>query len=609
MENSLDINKISAEVISELAKSVTVKVVERCKNYISDTLKKKEIDFGDAYIDYLNYAKSTHEKIKTLLYRHNAKDIYSFYECVGLRRGRKVVDTSDVNNVLNIGNKIIITGTGGIGKSVMMKHFFLNVIQSTDYIPILIELRGLNEFNEKNVKLFDYIYGVMENLKLRIEKEYFKYSLETGCYVVLLDGFDEVKNEISKQVTSQILSLSEKYPDNHYIVTSRQSDEFIGWNQFEEIHSMPLSKKQALSLIQKIEYDENIKNKFYKELDEYLYDKYETFASNPLLLTIMLLTFENRLSIPDKLNDFFEQAFTTLFHAHDATKGGYKRDIQSKLGYEDFKSVFSYFCFKSFFKSDYKFSEDKVLEYIGFAKKNNIVITDFDSSDFLKDLINSVCMLVREGLEYRFSHRSFQEYFAALYTTQLDDSQQEQFLKSWLKDDYFRITSNYLDMLYELQPKRFVKNVIAPAIRELHGLVLNNGNSEEYLIDLMYNEISLQENEDGEKILSIASNEFYYRDMIERSCNIGGLLKNEDKARTQRKKESRDKLIKILEDDYGMDIEVKLKEIKYYGHMKLVLECFDFIIERYKFAVKYIENIDKDILEGKDGFLSMLDEL
>jgi hypothetical protein len=603
MENSLDINKISAEVISELAKSMSLKVVERCKNYISGTLKKNKIDFGNAYTDYLNYAKSTHEKIKTLLYRRNAKDIYSFYECVRLRRGSEVVDASDVNNVLNIGKKIIITGTGGIGKSVMMKHFFLNVIQSTGYIPILIELRGLNEFDEKDVNLFDYIYRVMENLKLRIEKEYFKYSLETGCYVVLLDGFDEVKNEISKQVTSQIFSLSEKYPDNHYIVTSRQSDEFIGWNQFEEIHSMPLSKKQALSLIQKIEYDENIKNKFYKELDKYLYDKYKTFASNPLLLTIMLLTFENRLSIPDKLNDFFEQAFTTLFHAHDATKGGYKRYIQSKLGYEDFKSVFSYFCFKSFFKSDYEFSEDKVLEYIGFAKKKNIVRTDFDSSDFLKDLVKSVCMLVREGLEYRFSHRSFQEYFAALYTTQLDDSQQEQFLKSWLKDNKgFISSSNYLDMLYEIQPRRFVKNVIAPGIRELKELFLNNGESEEWLIYLIYKSIMHFTSE----VLAVINNNYYYN-MLKMTCIIGGQIKNEDYAKIHNNIETDAKLIKILEENYYSD--TTLEQLKNDGHMELVLEYFDSVIEQYKFAVKYIENIDKDILEGKDSFSSMLDEL
>ena len=81
-----------------------------------------------------------------------------------------------------------------------------------------------------------------------------------------LDGFDEVKNEISNQVTSQIFNLSEKYPDNHYILSSRPLDEFVGWNQFEELYSNPLSKEQALSLIKKIEYDQNIKEKFYKEL-------------------------------------------------------------------------------------------------------------------------------------------------------------------------------------------------------------------------------------------------------------------------------------------------------------------------------------------------------
>ena len=214
----------------------------------------------------------------------------------------------------------------------MMKHFFLNVLQNTHYVPILIELRGLNEFDEKSVNLVDYIY-IMETLKFRLERKYFDYSLETGCYVILLDGYDEVKNELSKQVTSQIFGLSEKYPDNHYILSSRPLEEFVGWNQFEELHSKSLTKSQALSLINKIEYEQKIKEKFYKELDEYLYDKYKTFASNPLLLTIMLLTFENRASIPDKLNDFFEQAFTTLFHTHDATKGGYKRDIQSKLVY------------------------------------------------------------------------------------------------------------------------------------------------------------------------------------------------------------------------------------------------------------------------------------
>lgn len=609
MDNNLDVNKISAEVITDLAKTTAQTLYQKVRDYVTDIQKKEEIDFGYAYENYLKYAKTTHEKMKTLLYRHAAKDIYSFYECVGLNRNEDIIDTADINNVLEIGNKIIVTGTGGSGKSVMMKHFFLNILETTHYVPVLIELRGLNEYDEKGINLEEYIYEVMGTLKFKIERKYFEYSLETGCYVILLDGFDEVKNEISNSVTNQIVAMSKKYPENHYILSSRPLEEFMGWNQFEELHAMPLSKEQALSLINKIEYDQIIKDKFYKELDEYLYEKYETFASNPLLLTIMLLTFESRASIPDKLNDFFEQAFTTLFHTHDATKGGYKRDIRSKLGYEDFKAVFSYFCFKSFFNSDYKFSENKALEYIGAAKQKRIIDTYFNSMDYLKDLTNSVCMLIHEGLEFRFSHRSFQEYFAALYTVQLSDSQQKRFLKLWLQDNSYRSTSNYLDMLYELQPLRFVKNIISPAIRELQEKFKKNNESEEWLIGYLYEDVGIRKYTNGEKRCAVTIKNFYYHDMIIRACSISGLYNNSKQERMQRNKVREEKLIKILEEEYHASKPVRFEDIIRRGYTKEMLEALYWVIERYKFAVNYVDMVDKDPLAKKKRFSSMLEEL
>lgn len=608
MAGLLDVNQIGTELITELAKSMATALYKKVAHFIKDDQKKEEIRFGVVYEEYLKYAKETHEKIKTLLYRHTAKDIYSFYECVGVNRDGDVIDTSDVNNVLELGNNIIISGTGGIGKSVMMKHFFLNVIHNTHYVPVLVELRGLNEFDEKNVNIVDYIFSVMERLRFKLERPYFEYSLDTGCYVFLLDGFDEVKNEISKQVTSQIFALSEKYPGNHYIVSSRPLEEFMGWTRFEEVHSMPLSKEQALSLIKKIEYEPTIKEKFYKELEQDLYGKYETFASNPLLLTIMLLTFENRASIPSNLNDFFEQAFTTLFHRHDATKGGYKRDIKSKLGYVDFRAVFSYFCFKSFFNSDYKFSENEVLNYIGHARKKEIIKTDFNSMDFLTDLINSVCMLIPEGLDYRFSHRLFQEYFAALYTMQLDDSLQKCFLKSWLQSTGYGIASNYLDILYELQPSRYIKNILAPAIRELHELYNKHSQSKEWLINCMYRGVKVIETKDGKKC-SVIIKELYFHNMMIKVCNIGGFGKNKKKEGLNLNKVYEERLNKIIEEDCGLYKIVTFNNLKRAGYEKEMLEGLHWIIERFEFAVNYIESVDNNPLAGKQQFSSILEEL
>ena len=128
---------------------------------------------------------------------------------------------------------------------------------------------------------------------------------------------------------------------NHFIISSRPTDAFIGWNDFSEMSACALTKEQALNLIKKIDYSEPAKSTFYQELDNNLYDKYKSFASNPLLLTIMLLTFSNHASIPAKLNDFYEAAFSTLFNMHDATKDCYVRDTRTNLGIDEFKTIFS----------------------------------------------------------------------------------------------------------------------------------------------------------------------------------------------------------------------------------------------------------------------------
>ncbi len=149
MSNGMDVNKITADIVTDLAKSTAKSVFEKIKNYYIDLHNKEEVDFGYAFENYLNYSREVQCKIKTLLYRHTPKDIYLFYECIGLVCGNRKIDTCNVNNIVEFGHKIIITGTGGIGKSIMMKHFFLDCIKNMHLVPILIELRGLNDIEEK----------------------------------------------------------------------------------------------------------------------------------------------------------------------------------------------------------------------------------------------------------------------------------------------------------------------------------------------------------------------------------------------------------------------------------------------------------------------------
>lgn len=467
----IDSSKIITDVTVGILKEAISTGWYRVKKFFKDMDAEIAIQYGTAYTRYLLNTENKNGKIKTLIYRRVPKELYSFYECIGVDYDGKIIDTTQILNLFDVSQKIIVTGTGGIGKSMLMKHLFLNTIQTTDYIPVLIELRKFNAYEIKEISLYNAIYQSLKDNGFTLDEEYFKYSLEEGGYVIILDGFDEINRDRADRVTSEIKNFGDQYKNNKFIISSRPTDGFIGWNNYSEMTALPLTKEQALSLIGKIEFDESVKNTFYRALDEELFDRYDSFASNPLLLTIMLLTFNNHASIPEKLNDFYEEAFSTLFNMHDATKDCYVRDIRTKLGCEDFKTVFAYICFKSYFSGEFEFLENRLREHIQQAKKKFPSLI-FEVDDFQDDLISSVCMLVKDGLNYRFSHRSFQEYFAAWYTCKITDEVQQRLLTSWLSESNAAVTDEYLTMLYNLQSEKVNTIIFCPAIKKLSNCTI-----------------------------------------------------------------------------------------------------------------------------------------
>lgn len=608
MDEIIDVNKIGAEIISNLAKEAASYVIKKVGKTYKDIINKESVDYRLAFEKYLNEAENHICMAKTILYGQTPHYLYSFFECMGISNNQNTIDTSNINNVLNLGNKIIITGTGGIGKSMLMRHFFLNTINKTQFIPILVELRGLNEYPAEDISIEEYIYKLLGIFGFKLEEQYFKYSLETGCYVILFDGYDEVKNENSQKITQEIIDFSNKYSSNHIILSSRPLDEFVGWSDFKEYSAVALSKEQALSLISKLDYDVEIKNKFYKQLDEELFEKYESFSSNPLLLTIMLMTFEERISIPDSKTDFYEQAFSALFHKHDAMKKGkYKREKISGLGYEDFKKVFAYFCFRSFFKNQYEFTEKSALENIQKAREKVYSYGTFKESDYLEDMTKAVCMLVHEGLNYRFSHRSFQEYFAAVYTTQLSDDEQRQFILSWLKAVSGRMTTDFLDILCELQPDRFMKNILYNGIGELYNMYNENGCSDDWFLEFMYSGISIHNVEGrGERIYVQVKQSYYHTIFVSMLHYLHYTYQDIGNDNPQRYLN----IVSKLKEKYGKIVMgVSFEELKQDGLYDMVKIAIEWVTFRKNYVFNEYEKVDINTFGKKRKFESMLDEL
>jgi len=199
------------------------------------------------------------------------------------------------------------------------------------------------------------------------------------------------------------------------------------------------TKEQAISLIKKTDFDLSIKNQFIKDLDEKLYIKHTSFASNPMLLNIMLLTYDNYAEIPEKMHLFYSNAFETLYSKHDATKGGFKRTLKSGLPLDSFRKIISKFCFITYYQCKLEFTYDDLIFYL---KKSKINDVNYEVENIIYDLKNNICFLYEDGVFYYFSHRSFQEYFTALFLKESSDETMQKMGLGLIENDSHRAVSD-----------------------------------------------------------------------------------------------------------------------------------------------------------------------
>ena len=551
-------------------------------------------------------------KIKTIIYRRAPKDLYSFYECIGVLYNGNTINTENINNLLEIGNKIIVTGTGGVGKSILFKHLFLNTVAETEYIPVLIELRSFNIHDVKDISIYTAIYKCLVDNGFELSEEYFEYSLREGAYIIFFDGYDEVNRDKTEKITSEIKALSEKYGENKFFISSRPSEEFIGWNDFCEVETLKLNKQQALNLVKKLEFDEVVKDTFYKELDRTLYDKYESFASNPLLLNIMLLTFQKHASIPERLNDFYDEAFVTLFNVHDATKDSYVRDIRSGLGCEDFKLVFSYICFKSYFNGEFQFSESRIRFYIQQAKEK-FDRFNFTVENFQEDLTQSVCMLVKEGGTYRFSHRSFQEYFAAWYTCKLVDDVQAKLLLNWIQESDSVFSDSYFTMLFDLQSEKVNKIILCPILKEVKKLYLQYGFSID-LLNILFEGMKFTKRLNGEEMrystsLTIKNQYLCYGLMLNNRLNMFPYSDNNDKQEKQIFEKMEKYMVNKNHKRNARSLSATFDEVLEVLKPEELLKHLEWFQNQIEFAIQIVEKYDDRKISRKKKGSTILEEL
>lgn len=438
------------------------RIISTAKAAYNSADENIQIAIKTAYTDYLTNTAAKFSKSKSFFIRNMPTDLYTYYVPIGIECHSSVLEEPDIECCLRDSTRLVITGSGGSGKTILTKHLFLDCIQKGDYAPVLIELR---DFNTNELTLDEAIFETLDTFGFKVKGEYIEKSKKAGNFCFFFDGYDEVNHKRRPKLMIEIKKLTTKYPKCPVIIFSRPDDVFSGFEDFTIYHVMPLTLDSAKNLVMKLPFDEEIKLKFALDLEKSLFEAHESFLSNPLLLSIMLLTYGEYSEIPSKLSIFYNQAYEALFLRHDAYKGGYSRDRMTSLDIQDFARVFSVFSLQTYDRSEFRMSRTSCLSYIEKSKPATRHV--FTAEEYLADLLGAACLLVEDGLDVAYSHRSFQEYFVALNISCAPPEIQEKLINRF----WPRMRSDMvIELLHEINPELVERVLIIPKLEKLFNL-------------------------------------------------------------------------------------------------------------------------------------------
>ncbi|KFC18968.1 NACHT domain-containing protein [Epilithonimonas lactis] len=387
-----------------------------------------EIDhlFNNSLNNYVTNYYNKYSKTKTFIYRDEKIDFYEVFYPVTIKNSSKICkNTDDLKKIIFEEKFITIIGSAGSGKSMLMKHIFLSCIHQFYTVPIVVELRNLNDLD---ITIFDYISSVLTKNKLAKSDKILEKILHEGNFVFLLDGYDEIFSDNKNKITNEIEELVDLYPNNAFIITSRPGANAESFQRFNNFFVQPLNSKQVNEFVNiQFKNHENKESigKIISVIEKKENKHYLDYFTNPLLLSMFIFTFSSHPEIPKNKSKFYWNVFDTLCTKHDTftKKGFWLHERKSKLKNEELELILKWFSYISLFKGKYNFDVEYLRQTLASIVEKFKLNCEVD--DLIYDFSVSISILIQDGIEYSFPHKSLQEYFVSMLIQSLNDEQKK----------------------------------------------------------------------------------------------------------------------------------------------------------------------------------------
>lgn len=377
-----------------------------------------------------------------------SRDIY--------KEGLERIELIQLKDFFKIGNKIVLIGAAGLGKSTTLNYLFCNYEKMYDSYSVKIKIDLKEYAKEIGENKKDLLWCIATEFSRKIKRTKLSFSeietilsefLDNGRCLIILDALDEIPTQpVRDKVRNVIADFCEIYYLNKFIISSREvgylrnsfDDSFlhIKINDFGDAQIKKYSQNWFCSNYFKKDF-KDFWGKFSKEVKR---ARCDNLIRNPIVLILALIIFDIQKNLPNRRVEFYKKCIETFLEVREDRKGAFILSEKAKniLVIDSVVPKIAFYKYSHIKENiGYRFSYDELKESVFNAIEVEDKINWGDAvkqySEYLVDRTELIREIDEDVLD--FAHKTFYEYFLAVYfTKEYENEDLINLLQEWIGD-------------------------------------------------------------------------------------------------------------------------------------------------------------------------------